>query len=196
MDSVKIEGHEFSLLRDRDQGSYGRLSFQGKVTYLDRRVDGILISPCQNEMKRAIEMDTGLILVTAICAGISAAGTFLHGCRGRGKDQAFFVGFVRGYMKPLLTNSGPEGWANWAEWLYKDIRSGLAHSFTIEKGGMKLEPVPYVRIANHGPEIHAPTLLNDFADGWKRYLNDVRNGGQTGPLGKKFNDRFDAVFHD
>jgi hypothetical protein len=197
MKSAVIDGHEYTLLRDRDQGNYKHLSFEGKVTYLDLRVNGILVSPCQTEMKRAIGTNTGLILVTAICAGISAASTFMGGKqpRKRGEARQFFLYFVEVYM-PNLAVSVPGGSETWAEWLWRDVRSGLAHSFTIETGGMKLESAPYIRMANHGPEIHAPTLLREVADGWRQYLNDVRKDGQSGPLGKNFADRFEGVFHD
>ena len=198
MQPVMIDGWEFKLLRDEDQGNFHRLSFGGKVTYLERRVDGILISPCRVAMLDAIATDIGLILVTAICAGISAAATFLKGRRASGEDKQFFIDFVSQYMNPLLTKPpGPTGYSNWAQWLYKDVRSGLAHSFTIESGGMKLQDIGgYVKNDPHRPEIHTPTLLVDFERGWLRYLNDVRSGGESRDLGQLFRKRFDEIFQD
>jgi hypothetical protein len=64
-------------------------------------------------------------------------------------------------------------------------------------GGTKLENiVGYVRIESHGPEIHAPTLLEDFAAGWVRYLAAVRSSSASGDLGRKFERRFDEIFRD
>lgn len=199
MPPVVIDGWQFKLLRDEDQGNFHRLSFGGKVTYLERRVDGILISPCRVAMVDAIATDIGLILVTAICAGISAAATFLKGTRARrgGEDEQFFADFINQYMHPVLMSPGPTGRSNWAQWLYKDVRSGLAHSFTIESGGMKLQDIGgYVKNDPRRPEIHTPTLLGDFERGWLRYLADVRSGGETSDLGQQFRRRFDEVFRD
>jgi hypothetical protein len=198
MQPVMVDGWEFKLLRDEDPGNFHRLSFDGKVTYLEQRVDGILISPCRVAMDDAIATDIVLILVTAICAGISAAAAFLKGNRaGRGEDEPFFIDFVRQYMDPVLTTAGPFGRSSWAQWLYKDVRSGLAHSFTIESGGMRLQDIGcYVKNGANRPEIHTPTLLDDFASGWLRYLGDVRSGGETSDAGQRFQQRFDHVFHD
>jgi hypothetical protein len=200
MDPIDIDGHRFHLLRDRDQGNFHRLSFAGKITYLEKRVDGILISPCRREFIRAIpeRSATGMILVTAVCAGISAAGTFLKGrqAQQRGEDGRFFKHFIATYMNPILGYRGPASFSSWADWLYKDVRCGLAHNFTILTGGMKLEDIGgYVRIANHGPEIHAPTFLEDFATGWATYLAAVRSSGPNGDLGRKFARRFHEIFH-
>jgi hypothetical protein len=201
MESIEIDGHVFQLLRDRDQGNFFRLSFAGKITYLEARVDGILISPCRAELRRALQerTATGLILVTAVCAGISAAGTFLKGSRASrpGEDKSFFVDFITAYMAPVLTSQAPPRFPSWADWLYKDVRCGLAHNFAILTGGMKLEDIGgLVRVAGHGPEIHTPTLLEDFASGWARYLADVRASGENGDLGQKFKRRFDRIFRD
>jgi hypothetical protein len=38
-----IEGEDCTLLKDYDKGKYGRLTFNGKVTYLKERVEFILL---------------------------------------------------------------------------------------------------------------------------------------------------------
>jgi hypothetical protein len=199
MQPIEIDGHAFELLRDRDQGDFHRLSFAGKVTCLEKRVEGILIDPCRREFARAIpeRTATGLVLVTAVCAGISAASTFLNGRQAPpGQDGHYFKGFITAYMNPTLDSAGPTGFTSWADWLYKDVRCGLAHNFTILTGGMQLENAcSYVRMASHGPEIHAPTFLDDFASGWATYLAAVRSSA-NGDLGRRFQDRFDQIFRD
>ncbi|OLB41102.1 MAG: hypothetical protein AUH11_00360 [Acidobacteria bacterium 13_2_20CM_57_17] len=85
--------------------------------------------------------DLGLILATAICAGISAASTFYAGREAkRGEDKRFFTGFVTRYMQ--LPSQKPNHRIVWVEWLYKDVRCGLAHNFTIMHGGIEYQISP------------------------------------------------------
>ncbi len=121
-----IEGKDFSLYKDYDQKEYPEfpriLSFRGKVTYLEARVELILISPCRLELERARDTNMGLILATATCAGISAASTFLKGQSApRGKDREYFLHFIRDYMNSILVDAAaaPQGCSSWAEWLYR-----------------------------------------------------------------------------
>ncbi len=192
-----IDGIEYTLLRDYDQakGIYKHLTFDGKITYLDSRVQKILTRPCAAAMNTALKTDLGLILTTAICAGISAAGTFLSGGRVRGKDKQYFLSFVKIYMDPVLQNP-VAGDTTWADWLYGHVRCGLAHSFAIDLGGVEFEISEYVELKRCGPEISPAHLLADFAQGFLRYLQDVRNSGPTGKLGADFEKRFEKIFHD
>ncbi len=192
-----IDGVEYALLKDYDRGRYTHLSFSGKVTYLEERVNLVLLAPCRWAMQSAAKTDLGLVLTTAICAGISAAGTFLKGRRAqkRGEDKTFFTDFVNRYMETILQSAVPGG-TTWVEWLYGDVRCGLAHNFTIESGGVEYEVPSYVAVKPCGPEISPGCLLEDFANGWSKYLNDVRAAGPAKGLGALFEKRFDDVFHD
>jgi len=193
---MKIDGIQYSLFKDYDKGKYKHLTFSGKVTYLDARVDRILIRPCASAMKTALQTDLGLILVTAICAGISAASTYLKGQKApHGKDEEFFLGFVRAYMDPVLQEPAV-GSLTWAEWLYKHVRCGLAHNFTIETGGVEYEASSYVELKSYGPEVRPQDLLADFSRGWSRFLDDVIRAGPGQSLGALFVKRFDEVFKD
>jgi len=194
--SLNIDGFGFTLLADYDKGKYRHLSFDGKITYLDERVQKILIRPCREAMTSAIQTDLGLILTTAICAGISAAGTFLRGkrARRRGEDRKFFVGFVRKYMDVVRVTPRPK--AGWANWLYTDLRCGLAHSFTIASCGIEFEAAGYAERKAYGLELNPRELLEDFARAWSKYVDHIRRIGPRHGLGAKFENRFDEVFHD
>lgn len=148
-------------------------------------------------MQSALKTDLGLVLATAVCAGISAASTFLEGRRAkrRGEDRQFFLQFVTSYMSPVLQDEIEPG-LTWAEWLYTDVRCGLAHNFTIESGGVEYEAGSYTEIKSYGPEIRPPDLLEDFAQGWFRYLDEVRTSGSSKDLGTRFRKRFDEIFND
>lgn len=190
-----IDGHDYRLLKDYDTGNYKHLTFDGRVTYLDARVERILITPCREAMKTPGN-DLGLVLATAVCAAISAASTFYKGQRAKktGEDKEFFTDFVTHYMRLAQQRSNPG--ASWVEWLYKDVRCGLAHNFTIMSGGIEYEISSYTALKNYGPEINPQGLLEDFAGGWSRYLADVRTDGPAKELGKKFDKRFNEVFRD
>jgi len=195
-----IDGHEYTLYKDYDRvsGKYKHLSFLGKVTYLDARVRHILIDPLRRIAPDLAQTELGLVFTTAICAGISAAGTYLKGRRaqpGRDKDSDFFLDFVRAYMDSGLREPEADG-KTWAEWLYHDVRCGLAHNFTIMKGGIEVQVTQYVELTPNGPEMNPAHFLEDFAKGWTRYLSDVAAAGSGNGLGLLFEQRFNEVFND
>jgi len=192
---VNIDGHDYQLFKDYDTGKFKYLTFEGKIAYLAARVDKILIGPCREAMKTSGN-DLGLVLATAVCAGISAASTFYNGRRANpGDDKKLFTDFVMCYMQ--LPHQKPEPRMSWVEWLYRDVRCGLAHSFTIMNGGIEYEVSPaYTEIKNYGPEIEPRELLRDFAEGWSKYLSDVKRDGPVQGLGAKFAVRFDQIFYD
>jgi hypothetical protein len=195
-DEVVIDGTKFTLFKDYDKGKFSHLSFSGKVEYLQKRVGKILIRPCREAMRSALKTDLGLVLATAVCAGISAAGTFLKGCRARrGEDKQFFVEFVTQYMNLAHEKPIPAG-TSWPEWLYSHVRCGLAHNFAIESGGVEYEATSYVELKPCGPEISPLELLEDFSRGLNKYFGDVRDDGEANGKGILFKNRFDEVFHD
>ncbi len=193
---MKIDGFEYTLLKDYDTGKYKHLTFEGKVTYLDERVQMILIIPCQRAMQTELQTDIGLILTTAICAGISAAGTFLTGrqAQKKGEDRKFFTAFVGTYMELRKVTPSPK--KGWADWLYRDLRCGLAHNFAVLSGGIEYEAKGYVETKPYGLELNPTEFLEDFARAWSKYLGDVRKFGKDKGLGQKFEHRFDQIFHD
>jgi len=189
-----INGVDYLLLKDYDKNNLPGLDFSGKVTYLRARVEFILTNPCKAATSVAAVQNAGLglILATGICAMISAASTFHSGERS-GQDRAAFLAFVNKYMPQLKAKIVASPSITWAEWLYDDVRCGLAHGFTIKRGGIEDEPT-YLRETIHGPEIGLSLLLADFENGWTRYLSDVERDGPTKGLGKLFERRFNAVF--
>jgi len=195
---MKIDGQDYTLLRDYDKGKYQYLTFEGKVEYLRARVELILLSPCRSAMSAAAVENggMGLVLTTAICAMISAAGTFLKGKRAPPRqDESFFLDFVHQYMHVDLQQEVPNHNMTWVGWLYRDVRCGLAHAFAIETGGIEISQ-KYLEVKPYGPEICPKQLLEDFASGWTRYLSRVLSDGPGNGLGELFERRFDQIFHD
>jgi hypothetical protein len=149
--------------------------------------------------KTALQSNLGLILVSGICAAISAAGTFLKGQRApRGCDEKYFNDFVATYMDPILQRKQRSRRdQTWIKWLYRDLRCGLSHSFTIENGGIEYQVPKYIVVRRkHGPEINPRHLLRDFERGFHKYLNDVALDGPNKDLGQLFERRFDQIFND
>jgi hypothetical protein len=193
---TEIDGTEFTLFIDYDRGKYANLSFPGKVKYMRERVTQILLDPCKDAMKTILHNQMGLVVATAICAMISAASTFLKGEQAPGgKDGIFFADFITRYMDPTLQKEFHPG-KKWIDWLYSDVRCGLAHSFAIKNGGVEYEISGYVEVKNCGPEINPIQLLEDFENGWSKYLDDVLKDGPAKELGLLFGKRFDEIFHD
>jgi hypothetical protein len=86
---------------------------------------------------------------------------------------------------------------DYADWLYRYVRCGLAHAFALEWGHIENSRLgAYLGLSASGqPQINQDELVEDFATGWSRYLDDVAVA-PAGALAAKFANRFDAVFHD
>ena len=196
---INLHGIRHSLFLDENRGKFQHLkTLDDKIKYIRTRVQLVLFGPCRAVLKEATTNYLGLVVATAICAGISAAGSFMYGDlpKWRGKpvrDADRFKGFVKKYMQ------GPRGQMSkvaWADWLYKSVRCGLAHGFTIEEGGIEIALNEYVRQRRDGPQMNPMRLLDDLDLAWLADLDDVRNEGPQSALGRRFLERFDAIYKD
>ena len=195
MHRATIEGMQFTLLRDEDAPNLRKLQTpDGKLKWLEKRVDFALIKPCQKAMREAQDNDLGLVLMTGICAGISAASTFLHGRQPnkQGENKKFFVNFLTHYMDPDLCGQCGTG-TTWHNWLYSHLRCSLSHAFVIDRGGFDFDLPAYVNSHCEEPKIDARRFLDDFKAGWKKYLNEIRGPNAT-DLRDKFTRRWDELF--
>jgi hypothetical protein len=85
-----------------------------------------------------------------------------------------------------------------ADWLYSYIRCGLSHAFVLEWGHIEGPPAltGYIGQSHTGqPQINQNELVEDFARGWDRYLQEVAHDPVCA-VGQNFERRFDQVFHD
>jgi hypothetical protein len=200
---VSICGQKYTLYVDYDRSKFHYLDLPGKVTYMRKRVNRDLVGPCRLALRHQRRLAVGLVVPAAVCAGISAASTFLNGDRAeRRQDQTVFVNFVRQYMAPDFQrpqkHPNDPRISNFADWLYCNVRCGLSHGFDLEWGHIESRHSlqTYLGISTmRQPQINQDQLLKDFARGWNRYLDEVA-ASPASQLAQKFERRFNAVFHD
>jgi hypothetical protein len=195
MKLTRIGAHDYTLYRDYDRGKFAALDLAGRVRYMEARVNRDLIKPCRLALSLSDKMHVGLLIPTLVCSGISAASTFLNGRRaGRGEDKTFFLQFVASYLDDIFRNPTDE----FAQWLYSDVRCGLSHSFSLERGSIEGRDIGgYIELhtTTREPQIDQHRFLDDFASGWRTYLDQTRaNPGSD--LCSKFEARFSELFHD
>jgi len=186
------------LFGDENRGQFGHLTFEDKVVWIRERVRLVLLNPCRAALEEAETNYLGLVIATALCAGIAAAGSFMHGNlkkwrRKKVTDSVRFKRFVVAYMV------GPRGQMSkvlWADWLYKEVRCGLAHGFTIEEGGIDIALNEYVLRRPNETQMNPLYLLDDLESAWLGLLDDVRTRGSGSALGRRFLERFDRIYRD
>jgi len=203
---IRIGSHDYTLYGDYDRGYYHLLkSCEEKIIYMRARVERDLIKPCRIALRFAdcMHVHVGLLVPTLVCSGISAASTFQNGQEApKGRDRAYFVGFVHRYMGAIFQDmaNDPNHPKNdtYADWLYRHVRCGLSHGFRLSWGriegrnlGAQILPHP----ASGEPQIDQHWLLEDFANGWMAYLTATSAGAGT-DIADKFEARFDQLFHD
>jgi hypothetical protein len=198
-----ICGHDFTLYVDYDRGNFWRLDFAGKILYMRARVDRDLIRPCRTAIDCQHRVAVGLLVPGLVCAGISAAATFLNGERAVPRtDQAVFVRFIRDYMhadlRRGLRHPTDQRVADYADWLYCYVRCGLTHAFALEWGHIEGAGLgAYIGLSQRAePQVNQNDLVDDFARAWNAFLDAVAAAPRHDALAQNFARRFDQVFHD
>lgn len=197
--SIVIDGMPFFLLRDHDSENLPKLTFDGKTKWLEARANRVLFEPYKLALERWEQDQLGLILVTGLCAGISASASFLSPDE---RDRRAFLIFVKKYMpdslaqKPGVSMScDGSGACCWGRWLYSCVRCGLAHGFTISRGGFDLGLSQLIDdVQPFEPMVDAKLLWSEFKHGWDNYLAEVRSARESSELGKNFVKRWDELF--
>ncbi|NWG04886.1 MAG: hypothetical protein HXY44_18690 [Syntrophaceae bacterium] len=192
---IQIDGRDWTLFKDYDKPNYIYLSLHGKIDYLEKRVQLILIDPLEEIKQRSLTKNTNeyywLCLVIMVCCGIEATGAYLVGrdrksIKKKGENFRAFKSFINKYMpiyKPCLDD------------LWKYFRNGLAHGFCIVKGGIELGlPNPVQRDANIGVQINADEFFDNFKKGFFNCIKDLRTQSPNSKVIKKFEKTWSWVF--
>jgi hypothetical protein len=104
---VRIDGKDWMLFKDYDKPNYSYLSSNGKVEYLEKRVQLVLLDPLNEIKQDVLTKKTNeyhwLCVVTLICCAIEATGGYLIGkdsklAKRKGINGKAFRNFVQNYM--------------------------------------------------------------------------------------------------
>lgn len=193
--TIIIEGLEFTLFKEKDKDKLPRLSFKGRVEWFEKRVELVLINPLKeladNSFRNSLKKKDGNILLcfgTLICCGIESLGGFMA---GRASFKGF-KSFVKKYMDSRWQNILSYGLSYWRA-LRDDFRNGLAHGFTVQKGGFEASS-NYFEEKEYGLEIDENLFFQDLEQAFQKYLRDLKNSKESGRIRKNFEKRFRDVF--
>lgn len=191
----RIEGYDFELYKEYDKANLTKISYKGKVRWFEARVNLVLINPLSvlsnDKYRQEIQNQGGDILLsfgTLVCNGIEALGGFL---KGKASYKSF-RDFVITYMDHRWQLQRPDGIPYWKA-LRDDFRNGLAHGFTIDKGGFEAS-VNYFEMKPYGLEIDEKLFYKDFKRGYEKYIDDLVNSMPISSLYRRFEKRFNEVF--
>lgn len=193
-------GKGYSGWKDYDRPVLeGDLCLEDRLAYLRSRLDLI----CFNSLDRVYlrssshhsavngpEMSFFILGTTVICCAVEALGGFvLNNHRSNGvKFRAFLDKYMPEWSASLSNGSTVR------DWLWDNLRNGLAHGFVIKNGGM--EDLKMARFQEQAPGkvlIHAEMLYQDLKVGKDRYIAEVA-GKSDIPLTKNFEKHFQEVF--
>jgi len=207
MANATIEGKDCTLFFDYDctSGVINSLSDDGKIEWLERRMNMIFLDPLRKIIDRnstvfsQLEHPPGeppmtamLMAVSLLMNGMEALGSFLTNLSDNNKR---FYAFVDKYMPTwtILVNS-PHHWNKpLSEILWKSYRNGLAHSFVILHAG--IEPVggnSKYHISSGALQIDGWKLFDDLQLGVSQMFKDVRTDAGAKSL---FLTRFNDVYN-
>jgi hypothetical protein len=184
---------------DYDRGGLPALSQAQRVDYFEKRVRLVALTPMRRLLKtEIIVVDSSAILIfgVSVCCAIEATGKFLSGGSLGNADR--FRAFLDCYMSPEFRTKIAGG-PTYGDLLWKHFRNGLAHGFSVRHRGFEGNPgEPYfkvTKIAGHAClEINPSALLDDFEQGFERFLADLRKAAPGARIEKNFNAVFKSVF--
>lgn len=202
---VEIEGCKFSLFWDIDRANLKRLSFSGRVEWLQKRIEEVLLKPLKALEQVEGETLVWLAVTELVCAGIEALAGFYGDGRYSPDQHASLKPFCRfvyvfmhsDFSRKAQSASG-ETWT-YCQHLQEYFRGGLDHGFAIEWGGLWHDGdngmVGYLRPVNDGKGIAVDprVLLNDFRQAVDAYFKQLLRDGENSIIGENFQKRFDRI---
>lgn len=209
---INIEGNACSGFPGADAQFLSQLSFEGRKQWLRYRFELVFLNP----FRRLVGMEEQecyiwLCVVSLMGAAIGSLANFEF----TGSDHNKFGRFLEAYL-PNFANAGfrlddPRVYGRHratsaSEHFYKYFRSGLAHSFCIEWGGLKhREELPLVGESylfqttqgnggEHGLGVIPRELVVEFLAGTEHFFDVLRNRTPDSQAGQLFNQCFERVY--
>ena len=187
---------------DYDRPQLGNLTKSQEIRYFVRRVKRTVLRPlrrmCRDD-RRGWKFESPMLCFgTCICCAIEALGKFQTGRLGSGNSASNFKSFVQDYMD--------SGWfakrfagKPYVDHLRDSFRNGLAHGFTIKRGGFErhasyfqVKPVPVGGVQQL--ELDPDSVLGDFKAGFSKFVADVSAAKDTDPVYQRFHSAFQGIF--
>jgi hypothetical protein len=172
------------------------------IDWFEYRVHLVSINPLRHILDTQITADPDssalLIAGVSLCSTIEATGKFITGVEdaaGRTIGNGMrFERFVTDYMSKEL-GARHIGKRSYSTIIWKDFRNGLAHGFAVCGGGFNgNRGNPYFGLdASGNLTVNPAELFDDFVQGFKRYVADLRAGD---PKVVMFEKMFQHVFID
>src|SRR5664279_4460458 len=209
---IEIEGTEFSGFPGRDFPKLARLTFEGRVAWVEYRFQAFFLDTFDRLVALENESYIWLCVVNLLTTAVEALAHFEFS-----DDSGLirFASFVERYFSPAfrapmnldepLTAHHRHPARTSAEQFYRYFRSALAHSFCIEWGGLQHREeagTPYLfedRQGHHGERalaIAPRDLVDDFRQAATRYFVAIRRRQPHEPEYIQFNARFEDVYHN
>jgi hypothetical protein len=209
-----IEGMEFSGFPRRDLAHLQRLGYAGRVVWFRFRFELVFLTP----FRRLVALDSAdcyIWLCVMDLAG-SAIQALARLCIGEGPGHRQVASFLDEYLpefrRVALNLDDPRPDRNGdaaispAQHFYKFFRSGLAHTFCIDWGGLQhREELPGLGASylfattqgfagEHGLGIVPREFVGAFEQGCLSALNALQNAQDGEPLRLSFERTFNRVF--
>ena len=163
-----------------------------KIAWFKGRFEKVVVRPLR--AVRAIGVDNpdiwdlNLGIVTIICCAIEAVASFYA---PKEKDRIAFDRFVSEFMDPMFRKRPAGRNRTYAQILYDQFRSGLAHGFSIVGHEVATRPTEYIVDDKGYVSVDLWTLFEDMERGVGRYLEAVASDGDAKA---NFLRRFDDLF--
>jgi hypothetical protein len=209
---IEIEGQQFSGFPGRDSHGLMALSFQGRISWVEYRYRTFFLDTFDRVVALEQESYVWLCVVNLLTSAIEAFAHFEF------EDKVGMVSFSKfveryfgpAFRAPMTLDDCPNVHYNRpartsAEHLYRYFRSGLAHSFCIEWGGLQHREeagTPYLfetqlgRQGERALAIAPRELVQDFREAVERYFATLRARQPQEPEHIQFNQQFEIVYHN
>lgn len=207
--SIEIDGVIFSGFPGRDFQDLHRLDFAGRISWVEYRFESFFLHTFDKVVAMEDESYVWLCVVTLLTSAVDALAHFEYSDQSGMKrfskfvERYFSAEFTKAFRLDEPSNARPPRASTSAEHLYKYFRSGLAHSFCIEWGGLlhRQDGAPEYLFetpqGHHGERalgIVPRELVIDFRKAAIRYFKTVRARQAHEPEAIRFNEQFAATY--
>ncbi|MBI2028236.1 MAG: hypothetical protein HYT07_01370 [Candidatus Levybacteria bacterium] len=177
--------NKYTYLADYDDMT--SLAKGDEIEWMHNRIKKVFIKPTKKFIDSKNNTELAFGITTLICCVIEALGHFRTGRRSDKHSEKDFKLFIKEYMPNASRISKP---------LYKYFRSGLAHAFVIERGGIEGEIKGLYESRKRNKvfyEVNPWKLFDILVQGIGKYFANLNNKNRR-KLRKNFRERFEHSY--